>query len=223
MHLHQKKIAEAAKKVGAKVVFYSSDYIFDGSNGPYDELSEPNPINIYGKSKLEGERLVMEVCPDALILRTTIVYGPEEQGKNFIYQLVDALACGKDFACPEDQIGSPTYNRDLARMTFGLLEKNAKGVYNCCGKELFNRYEFALYCASFLGFDENRILSAKTVEMVEKGKAKRGMKLGLKLERSLKILDKKYQPNSLQENLEDWLKNQRGKSLLTTDTMLTKT
>ena len=207
--LAPRRIAEAAKKVGAKVVFYSSDYVFDGASGPYDELSEPNPINIYGKTKLEGERLVREVCPDALILRTTVVYGPEEQGKNFIYQLIEALQCGRDFVCAEDQSGSPTYNRDLARMTVGLLEKNARGIYNCSGREMFNRYEFALRCAKYLGYDGNKLVGEKTSDLVEKGKAIRGMKLGLKMERTLEFLDRKYHPNSLHKNLDDWLENRQ--------------
>lgn len=211
--LAPRMIAEAAKRVGAKIVFYSSDYVFDGSSGPYDELSEPNPINIYGKTKLEGERLVLDVCPDALILRTTIVYGPEEQGKNFIYQLTDALRCGKDFVCAEDQYGSPTYNRDLARMTVGLLEKNARGIYNCSGREVFNRYEFALHCTKYLGYDENKLVCGKTSDMAERGKAMRGMKLGLNIKKTLGLLDRKYHPNSVHKNLKDWLEKQRGKHL----------
>jgi dTDP-4-dehydrorhamnose reductase len=204
------KIAEEAKKIGAKVVYFSSDYIFDGRGGPYQEVSKPNPINIYGRSKYEGEKLVLSACPEALILRTTIIYGPEEQGKNFIYQLVDSLQKGREFFCAEDQIGTPTYNRDLARMALGLVKANVKGVYNCAGKEVFDRYTFACKCATLLGYDQNLIKGVTTYEAVEQGKALRGLKLGLDIDKTLKLLDKKYHPNSLQKNFDDWLSRQRG-------------
>ena len=205
-----KQLAEEAQKVGAKVVYFSSDYIFDGSDGPYHESCSPNPINVYGRSKYEGEKLVLEACPEALILRTTIVYGPEEQGKNFVYQLVDSLQQGKEFWCAEDQIGTPTYNRDLVRMTLGLLRVNAKGVYNCVGKEVFDRYSFACECAAFLGYSVTLIKSLKTSLDVEQVKAKRGLKLGLTMKKTMKVLEQKDHPRSVQENLTDWMKRQRG-------------
>lgn len=204
------RIAEEAQRVGAKVVYFSSDYIFDGTNGPYHESCSPNPINIYGRSKYEGERLVLEACPNALIIRTTIIYGPEEQGKNFIYQLVNSLQQGRVFLCAGDQVGTPTYNRDLASMTLGLVRANAKGVYNCVGKEVFDRYTFACKCATLLGYDVDLIISVTTDVSVQQGKAKRGLKLGLVMEKTLNILEQKDHPNSLQKNLEDWMKRQRG-------------
>jgi len=208
-----KRIAEEARKVGAKVVYFSSDYIFDGANGPYDESCSPNPVNIYGRSKHEGEKLVLEACPEALVLRTTIVYGPEEQGKNFVYQLIDSLQQGKEFSCAEDQIGTPTYNRDLARMTLGLLQVNAKGVHNCVGKEVLDRYSFACKCATLLGYNINLIKTVKTSLTVQQGSAKRGLKLGLTMQKTLEVLEQKYHPNSLQVNLTDWLNRQRGRFL----------
>ena len=207
------QIAKEAQKVGAKVVYFSSDYIFDGTDGPYLESSLPNPVNVYGRSKYEGEKLVLSSCQEALILRTTIVYGPEEQGKNFIYQLVDSLQNGREFLCAKDQTGTPTYNRDLVCMTLGLVEANAKGIYNCVGEEVFDRYSFACKCAMLLGYDVKLIKAVRTSEIVWKGKAKRGLKLGLNMNKTLKFLEKKYHPNSLQKNLEDWMKRQRGSFL----------
>ena len=204
------RIAEEAQKVGAKVVYFSSDYIFDGTSGPYPESYLPNPVNVYGISKYEGEKLVLEASPEALIVRTTVVYGPEEQGKNFIYQVVDSLQKGKEFICAKDQIGTPTYNRDLVCMTLGLVKAKAKGIYNCVGEEVFDRYSLACKCASLLGYDANLIKGITTGEAVERGKAQRGLKLGLVMEKTLKVLEKKHHPNSLQKNLDNWLNNQRG-------------
>jgi dTDP-4-dehydrorhamnose reductase len=204
------RIAEEAQKVGAKVVYFSSDYIFDGISGPYHESCLPNPVNVYGISKYEGEKRVLEACPEALILRTTVVYGPEEQGKNFIYQMVDSLQKGEEFICAKDQIGTPTYNRDLVSMTLALVKANAKGVYNCVGEVVFFSFSFLFYCATLLGYDANLIKGVTTSQSVERGKAKRGLKLGLVMEKTLKVIEKKYHPNSLQKNLEDWIKRQRG-------------
>ena len=122
------RIAKEAQKLGAKVVYFSSDYIFDGNNGPYQESCTANPVNIYGRSKYEGEKLVLGACPEALIIRTTVVYGPEDQGKNFVYQLVNALQEGREFFCADDQVGTPTYNRDLVRMVLALVGANATGI-----------------------------------------------------------------------------------------------
>merc|ERR1719201_2497446 len=83
-------VARAAKAVGAKVVYFSSDYVFDGkaTAAGYSEDDTPSPINAYGRSKLEGERAVLRACPDALVIRTAVVYGPEAYtGRNFVYQL----------------------------------------------------------------------------------------------------------------------------------------
>ena len=98
--LAPENLAKAAHQIRAKVVYYSSDYIFDGYSGPYDELSSTNPINVYGKTKLEGERLVREACADALVIRTTVVYGPETQGKKFELQptIVTLLRWPWDFS-----------------------------------------------------------------------------------------------------------------------------
>lgn len=204
-------IAEEAQKVGSKVVYFSSDYLFDGTNGPYQETCVANPVNIYGKSKYKGEKLVLVACPEALIIRTTVVYGPEDQGKNFIYQLVDALQKGREFFCAKDQVGTPTYNRDLVQMVLGLVDANAKGVFNCAGKEVFDRYSFACECATLLGYDKTLIKGVTSCATREQSKAKRGLRLGLNMDKTLKFLEEKYHPNSLKKNLEEWMKNQRGK------------
>ena len=77
-------ILEIAKKIKAKFIFFSSDYIFDGKEGPYLEEDNPNPINVYGRQKLASEELMRESLKDYLIIRTTVVYGWERNGKNFI-------------------------------------------------------------------------------------------------------------------------------------------
>ena len=141
-------VAAAAKALGVKTVWYSTDYVFDGGvdgtpAGPYSESGKPAPLNVYGSSKLAGEAAVLKADPDALVIRTNVVYGPEGNGKNFIYQLCRKLQAGETMNVPADQVGTPTYNRDLADATKLLVEANASGVVNVGGSEPLGRLAFA--------------------------------------------------------------------------------
>jgi dTDP-4-dehydrorhamnose reductase len=127
-------------------LYLSTEYIFDGAAsdpGPYTETAAPNPLSVYGKSKLEGEQRVLAAHPGALILRTTIVYGPDPGAKNYVYSLLRALSAGKEMSVPEDQVSTPTYNRDLVRAALGLTAAGATGILHVCGPELLGRLEFA--------------------------------------------------------------------------------
>ena len=84
-------LARAAHRIGAKTVFVSTEYVFDGEAGPYDEDAEPRPLSVYGSSKAAGEQAVLSADPDAIVVRTTVVYGPERQGRNFAYRLAGHL------------------------------------------------------------------------------------------------------------------------------------
>ena len=134
-------VAAAAAKVGARTVWYSTDYVFDGgykqsaAKGPYSEADPVAPLNVYGSSKLEGERALLAADPTALAIRTNVVYGPEGVGKNFVYQLARKLAAGEAMNVPSDQVNTPTYNRDLAAATKMLLESGASGLFNIGGSE----------------------------------------------------------------------------------------
>src|SRR5574338_473341 len=89
--------ALAAASVGAGFVYYSSDYVFDGVGGPFVEEHPPNPLGVYGRSKAEGEAAVLSALGRALVVRTSVVYGPERQEKNFVYQLIRACRGGAGF------------------------------------------------------------------------------------------------------------------------------
>src|SRR5262249_44757201 len=109
-------LARAAADVGARFVYFSTDYVFDGRNGPYSEEDPAYPISEYGRSKYEAELTLREALGDlVLIARTSWVFGPERQGKNFAYQLAGALSAGKPVVCPSDQVSNPSYGPDVAR------------------------------------------------------------------------------------------------------------
>src|SRR5262245_20377289 len=134
--------ARAAAKRGAGVVYYSTDYVFNGENGPYAEDDPVQPISIYGKSKLQGERAVRDENAQALIIRTAVVYGPEPQGKNTVYQTLRRTRAGERLRIPGDQLCSPTYNVDLAAASIALATQALQGVFHVAGPSVVDRHAF---------------------------------------------------------------------------------
>jgi dTDP-4-dehydrorhamnose reductase len=179
-------VAQACKQLGAALVFYSTDYVFGEHGGPYDEKAPTNPLGVYGASKLEGEQRVLAACPDALVLRTCVVYGPEPQGKNAVYQIVKNLLAGKVVVQPSDQLASPTYNRDLAKASVELVELMEKGVWNVSGAETLDRGAFARLVAANFGLDQAKVQPKTTAEMQQK--AKRPLSAGFQIEKLVKRL-----------------------------------
>ena len=142
----------AAARVAGDVpfVFFSSDYVFDGADGPYHEDASTNPLSVYGRTKLAGEQALLALNPKALVIRTVGVFGPEAQGKNFVYKLWERLRAGKRMRIPSDQWGTPTYSPDLANSTVTLVQNGARGVFHVAGPENCPRTEFArIACESF--------------------------------------------------------------------------
>lgn len=156
---------EFANRHGGKLVFFSSEYLFDGTGGPYDESASPNPICVYGRQKLEAERSIMGAAQDWLIIRTAVVFSWETQGKNFLYRLITTLRDGECIRVPVDQISSPTYAPDLAGAVLQLVERGATGVFNVTGPRVVSRYEFALAVARTFELDPRLIVPVTTAEL----------------------------------------------------------
>jgi dTDP-4-dehydrorhamnose reductase len=173
-------LVNAANAVGAVVVYFSSDYVFDGHAGPYDEFAPTNPISQYGAQKLSAEHLIMQRAHEALIVRTTVVYGLEPQGKNFIYRLLAALRKGEEIAVPMDQISTPTYAPALADAVFDLLAAGVRGIINVAGRDLVTREEFARVAASAFGEDPSLVRPVLTSELGQA--APRPLRAGLRSE-----------------------------------------
>jgi dTDP-4-dehydrorhamnose reductase len=179
-------VAKECRRLGAALVYYSTEYVFGEHGGPYGEGDPTDAISVYGQSKLEGERLVLAACPDALALRTTVVYGPEPQGKNFIYQLIRNLKDKKPMVVPQDQLSSPTYNRDLARASVELVELAERGVWNVAGADVVDRYAFAKMAAAVFDLDGALIQGVSTASM--KQRARRPLEAGLRIEKLVERL-----------------------------------
>jgi dTDP-4-dehydrorhamnose reductase len=157
--------ARAAAKQGVPLVFYSTEYVFDGERGDYDEDSTPSPTSVYGRSKLEGERAVLEANPRAVVVRTSVVYGPDPQGKNFVAQLRRRLAAGEEMRVPVDQVSCPTYNADLAAASVELVEQRAGGVFHVVGPEAMDRATFARLACELFGLDARGVRPVTTAEL----------------------------------------------------------
>ncbi len=159
-------LARAAADSGARFVYFSTDYIFDGLKGPYTESSTARPLSVYGQSKLDGEHALIAALGDQqLIARTAWVFGPEKQGKNFSYQLAKALSAGKTLECPTDQISNPSYGPDVAKAVVALVEGNHAGVFHVAGPEVMNRVDFAQALATGFGLDPALIIGKTTAEL----------------------------------------------------------
>eukprot|EP00240_Pyramimonas_obovata_P003539 CAMPEP_0118932070 /NCGR_PEP_ID=MMETSP1169-20130426/8996_1 /TAXON_ID=36882 /ORGANISM="Pyramimonas obovata, Strain CCMP722" /LENGTH=873 /DNA_ID=CAMNT_0006874667 /DNA_START=50 /DNA_END=2671 /DNA_ORIENTATION=+ len=195
-------LAAAAQKLKIQTVFISTDYLFDGEDGPYDETAVPNPVNVYGMSKLEGEQKVLAACPSALIVRTTTVFGPEQQTKNFVSQVNKALAVeGNVFRVPNDQLTTPTYSKDLALVTRKLLATNASGIFHVVGPETMSKYEFAVKIATHAGLDVSMLQAIPTDSFCQK--AKRPLKGGLTCQKLVGVLPD-VTVRTVEEALSDW-------------------
>jgi dTDP-4-dehydrorhamnose reductase len=161
-----KNLIIAARKVSAKVIHISSDYVFDGKSGNYDEDSVPSPQSFYGKSKLASENALISSVIEYAIIRTMILYGVANNVRpNFATWLVDKLVNDEPVKVVDDQLGHPTVADDVALAVLQIIEKNCSGIYHVCGSECVSRYKFALKLADIFEFEKNLIIPIKTSEL----------------------------------------------------------
>ena len=135
-------MAQAIEKVGGFIIHISTDYVFDGTNNiPYTEQDKPNPVTIYGKSKIEGEQYVCESCKQHIIIRTAWVYS--SYGKNFVKTMIKLGKEKPSLGVIFDQIGSPTYARDLAKAIITIVNQGIiPGFYNFSNEGVISWYDF---------------------------------------------------------------------------------
>jgi len=138
------KIVFYCNKNKIKLVYLSTDYVFDGLSGPYLETENTNPINVYGKHKMEAEKIVQKFG-NYIIARITNVYGEEDRSKNFIAHLISIINSGVDktFKLPFDQFATPIYAGDIAKMIYLLMLEEKNGIYNLSSTDYYSRYQLA--------------------------------------------------------------------------------
>jgi len=184
-------VAGECRRSGAKLVYFSTEYVFDGTGGPYGEADAVNPVSVYGRTKLEGERAALAV-KGAMAVRTTVVYSHNPASKNFIMQLISNHRSGARMRVPSDQFSNPTYAPDLAAAVLDLVEKGASGIYNVVGPDWLNRYDFALKACAAFGFDPAFLEPRLTSELGQA--AARPLKAGLRTEKLARELGRSLPP-----------------------------
>jgi dTDP-4-dehydrorhamnose reductase len=166
-----KNVALACEEGKVKLVHIGTDYVFDGKKGePYLEDDTPNPLNIYGKSKLKGEQYIKEIMEDFLIVRTEWLYG--KKGNNFVSTILKLAGVEKELKVVDDQIGSPTYTKDLACAIERLIDcslqanslHNLNGVYHVTNRGTCSWYQFALKILELARIEDVKVnpISSKT-------------------------------------------------------------
>jgi dTDP-4-dehydrorhamnose reductase len=165
-----KNIIALCKKYNSKMVFISTDYIFDGKNGPYEEDAPTNALSVYGQHKLDAENLVREHIEDHLILRVTNIYGDEERGKNFIARVISQIVEGKKLTLkvPNDQYATPINAHDIARSLFLLLSDNKTGIYNISSTDFMSRVQLCLRILHHFPKAEYDLFPLSTKELNQK-------------------------------------------------------
>ena len=159
-----KNIALGAKRCGAKVIYLSTDYIFDGEKGePYLEEDPPHPINIYGRSKLKGEQYVRELTGDGLIIRTQWLFG--RYGNNFVSAILRQARKKKVLSIVDDQIGCPTYTPDLSRAISAMIRQNARGIFHVTNEDPCSWYTFGQTILKFSGMEGVKVIPISSKEL----------------------------------------------------------
>lgn len=192
-------IVKACEQVNAFLVHLSTDFIFDGEAGPYDENAPANPVNFYGESKLKAEALIRGSDISWSIIRTVLVYGiaHDMSRSNIILWVKNSLEAGKAIRVVDDQLRSPTLAEDLAMGCYLTGKKRAEGVFNICGKDLLTPYEMAEKTAAFFKLDTSQMTRANASNFKETGR--RPLKTGLLIDKAREELG--FEPCSFEEGI----------------------
>ena len=156
-------VANACESVGAKMVYISSDYVFNGEKGNYNEVDNTDPVDYYGFTKLKGEEQVQNICSDYIIARTSVLYGGYKP--NFVTWMLSKLKQNKSISIVTDQIVSPTHTLDLSEQLLTLLDHDARGIFHTAGGEIISRFDLAVRTAELFDFDVTLVKPTLMKEM----------------------------------------------------------
>ncbi len=168
-----------ANKFNARLVFISTDYVFDGKSGPYSEEDETNPLGIYAKHKLEAEELVLKNVPGSLVLRVNTIYGDDIRQNNFVARVISQVEEGKEWSMnlPLDQYSTPVNAKDIARSMFVLLRDGKNGIYNISSSDWMSRVQLANRVLKYYPDHKCTVIPTFTSDLTQK--APRPLRAGL--------------------------------------------
>ena len=199
-----KNVLAACKKIDSKLIFMSTDFVFDGKKqGNYTEDDTPNPLSHYAKTKYDAELAIIHSEVEYIICRTAVLYGWNPQKLNFITWLLEKLNNNEKLTIVTNQINNPTYVKNLAEIILKLVEKDTSGIYHTVGKDSFNRYEMALKCAEVFNYDTNLIVPINEI----KQKALRPNNASLDITKLKRLIGPDINIYSLEEGLKDMKTN----------------
>ena len=159
-----KNLADAAEKINSKIIYISTDYIFDGKKGMYKESDTPNPINTYGETKLEGEKLI-DTNNNVIIRTSTYGWNVIKQKRSFSNWLIDELANKKQINVFTDQVNSMMLVNNCAEALKEIVDKDFSGILNIASSEKISKYQFAIKLADIFNFDKELIKPIKNNEV----------------------------------------------------------
>jgi dTDP-4-dehydrorhamnose reductase len=192
-------LIEVCQRRDIQLIHLSTDFIFDGEDGPYTEDAQANPLSYYGETKLESEILLQKSSCNWAILRTIIVYGivNDMSRTNIVLWAKAALEKGEPINVVDDQWRMPTLAEDLAQCCLLAVKKNAKGIFNASGKDLMSILEIVERVADYYGLDKTLInpISSESLNQA----AKRPKKTGFILDKTKRELG--YEPHSFEEGI----------------------
>ncbi|MDP3148850.1 MAG: dTDP-4-dehydrorhamnose reductase [Ignavibacteria bacterium] len=192
-------ITEAARVVDCHIIHISTDYVFDGTKGPYSEIDIPNPSGYYARTKLASENALKIGGTQYTILRTNVLYGIIKTGRaDFVRWVVDSIRNEKPIRIVIDQINNPTFLDDLASAIHKVIEKRKFGLYHIGGREFLSRYEFTLRIADYYNLDKSLVTPIVTAELNQP--APRPLKSGLITIKAESEFG--FKPHSIEESFE---------------------
>ncbi len=191
-------LAESARIIDAHLIHISSDYVFDGKSGPYNENEKPNPLGYYGRTKLASENALRISGSINTIIRTNVLYGIASKSRpDFVRWVVQSLRENKEIRIVIDQINNPTFIDDLVQAINKIIDFNKTGIFNIGGKIFLSRYDFTLMIADYFNLNRSLILPITTEELHQP--AKRPLKSGLIILKAETEIG--YKPSTIIESL----------------------
>jgi dTDP-4-dehydrorhamnose reductase len=202
-----RNVAEASKKYAAKYIFFSTDYVFDGSKLSYTEKDKPRPLNYYAKTKLAVEYMLFALDINYITIRTAVIYGSSGMNKvSFPLWVINKLKNNEKIKVVTDQYNKPTFADNLIEIINKLIEKDENGIFHVTGSELINRFDFAKKIAKEFQLNEKLIEQTTSAELNQVAKRPSTLNLATdKVERVTKI-----KPIGVDEGLK-MLKEQFGR------------
>ena len=193
-------VIQAARKHKCLLIHLSTDFIFSGEKRLLTEKDPPGPVNYYGESKLEAERLIIDSGVDYAIARTAIVYGvvPHLSRSNIILWVRESLRRGKTIHVVDDQFRTPTLAEDLATGCFLLAQRRATGIFNVSGEELLTPFQMAHMTADYFDLDKQLIVRTDSTKF--KQPARRPLETGFIIDKAKRVLG--YQPHTFLQGIQ---------------------